>query len=79
MQLSIISPEKEIFSGEVSSVSVPGVNGKFQVLDGHAPIVSALEAGEVKYILQSGEERFISIEKGFLEVMNNEVSLLITQ
>lgn len=77
MQLTIISPEKEIFKGEVKSITVPGVKGQFQILNNHAAIVSALKDGEVKYVLDSGEERFLSIGKGFVEMLNNEVSLLV--
>lgn len=60
MHLSVISPDKEIFEGVVSSITVPGVNGKFQILENHAPIVSALEKGEAKLILDNGEEKFIN-------------------
>ncbi|WP_124978926.1 F0F1 ATP synthase subunit epsilon [Nonlabens xiamenensis] len=48
MILEIVTPEMTIFSGEVESVSVPGVNGQFQMLDNHAPVVSLLTKGAVK-------------------------------
>jgi F-type H+-transporting ATPase subunit epsilon len=48
MQLEIITPETRIFSGEATSVQFPGLDGSFQVLNGHAPIISALAAGTVK-------------------------------
>ena len=48
MQLEIITPEKKIFSGEVEAVQLPGLDGSFQVLKGHAPIISALQEGMVK-------------------------------
>ena len=48
MYLEIVSPEATLFSGEVTSVTVPGVNGEFQMLENHAPIVSLLQAGKVK-------------------------------
>ncbi len=48
MFLEIVSPEATLFSGEVESVTVPGVNGEFQMLNNHAPIVSLLQEGEVK-------------------------------
>lgn len=48
MQLEIITPETEIFKGEVEAVQFPGLEGSFQVLKGHAPIISALAKGEVK-------------------------------
>lgn len=48
MQLEIITPETEIFKGEAEAVQFPGLDGSFQVLNGHAPIISALSKGEVK-------------------------------
>ena len=48
MQLEIITPETEIFKGEAEAVQFPGLDGSFQVLNGHAPIISALAKGEVK-------------------------------
>jgi len=48
MVLEIVTPEHTIFKGEVESVSVPGVNGQFQMLDNHAPVVSLLTKGAVK-------------------------------
>lgn len=48
MQLEIMTPESKIFSGEASAVQFPGLDGSFQVLNGHAPIISALAEGDVK-------------------------------
>ena len=48
MYLEIVSPEATLFAGEVTSVTVPGVNGEFQMLENHAPIVSLLQEGNVK-------------------------------
>ncbi len=48
MQLEIITPERKIFKGEADAVQFPGLDGSFQVLNGHAPIISALAKGEVK-------------------------------
>jgi F-type H+-transporting ATPase subunit epsilon len=48
MQLEIITPESKVFSGEVEAVQLPGLDGLFQVLKGHAPIISALTKGTVK-------------------------------
>lgn len=48
MYLEIVSPEATLFAGEVISVTVPGVNGEFQMLNDHAPVVSLLQQGEVK-------------------------------
>ncbi len=77
MNLSVLTPEKEIFSGSITSVKVPGKNGQFEILDGHAPIVSALGEGEVRIIDNAGQRVKYQIQKGFIEVLNNEVSLLV--
>jgi len=77
MNLLALTPEKELFNGEISSVKVPGVNGQFEILNGHAPIVAALGSGEVRILNDSGVKTILNIEKGFIEVINNEVSLLI--
>ena len=74
MILEIVSPEAKLFSGEVTSVSVPGVNGEFQMLNNHAPIVSLLKQGNIKIVGSN-----IKIAKEFLEKfnkVNNETFLL---
>ena len=48
MILEIVTPEMTLFSGQVESVSVPGINGQFQMLDNHAPVVSLLTSGSIK-------------------------------
>lgn len=78
MNLVILTPDKELFHGKVSSVNVPAIGGRFEVLHNHAPIVAALGKGEVRYQLPKGEKRSIKIEQGFIEVLRNEVSLLVS-
>lgn len=60
MQVEIITPEMEIFKGEAEAVQFPGLDGSFQVLSGHAPIISALVKGDVKVNLS---ENFVENEK----------------
>jgi F-type H+-transporting ATPase subunit epsilon len=78
MNLVILTPDKELFHGKVTSVNVPGVEGRFGILKGHAPIVAALGKGEVRFQLTKGEKRAIQIEQGFIEVLRDEISLLVT-
>jgi F-type H+-transporting ATPase subunit epsilon len=78
MNLTILSPEREIFSGAVKSVKVPGTNGSFEMLENHAPIVSSLEKGEVRIIKDNGERATFQITGGFVEMLNNEVALLVS-
>lgn len=77
MKLIILTPEKEVYSGSVKSVKVPGMSGQFEVLEGHAPIVSSLTEGEIRILEDSGSKQSYAIERGFIEVINNEVSLLV--
>jgi F-type H+-transporting ATPase subunit epsilon len=77
MQISVLTPDKEIFEGEITSVRVPGVGGQFEVLNNHAPIVSALGEGEVRLTQKNGEKISFGIEKGFIEVLKNKVALLV--
>jgi len=78
MQLVILTPDKELFHGKVKSVNVPALDGRFEVLNNHAPIVAALGKGEVRYQLAKGEKKSLQIENGYIEVLRNEVSLLVT-
>jgi len=77
MNLVILTPEKEAYSGEITSVKVPGTSGQFEILSNHAPIVSSLTEGEVRVLDATGGKQIFTIERGFIEVINNEVSLLV--
>ena len=90
MYLEIISPEAKLFTGEVESLTLPGTNGSFQLLENHAPIVSSLQAGAVKIkgnitISESYQSQFESISKdetlftissGTIEMRGNKIILL---
>ena len=77
MNISILTPDREIFKGSISSVKVPGVIGEFEVLNNHAAIVSSLGAGKVRVRPDIGQDITFQIERGFIEVLNNEISLLV--
>jgi F-type H+-transporting ATPase subunit epsilon len=78
MTLEILTPERKLFSGEVYGVQMPGISGSFEVLDRHAPLVSALKAGQVKVLRdrQNHTETY-QIQGGFVEVLNNRVTVLV--
>ena len=79
MQVEVISPQKIVYKGEAEMAEFPGENGKFQVLENHAPLMSTLSKGEV--LLTSGakvSERF-SIVGGYVEVKGNKIIVLINQ
>ncbi len=90
MVLEIVSPEATLFTGEVISVTVPGVNGEFQMLANHAPIVSLLQEGEVKiegditleeeyadkFSKDSKGKTILQITSGTVEMKDNKVIVL---
>lgn len=78
LHLTIVSPEKELFNGEVESVTLPGTMGSFSILSQHAPIVSSLGAGTLVYVT-GGEEHALDIQSGFVEMSNGKVAVCIEQ
>jgi len=90
MYLEIVSPEATLFCGEVTSVAVPGVNGDFEMLNNHAPIVSILKEGNVKItgnieLDEAVKDRFtkgeknttlLKINSGTIEMKDNKVIVL---
>jgi F-type H+-transporting ATPase subunit epsilon len=91
MILEIVSPEAKLFSGEITSLYVPGVDGDFQILNNHAPIVSLLKKGTVKIAAPSfnlskeaasklskvNDQLYtLSIDSGTIEMKDNKVILL---
>jgi len=77
MNLEILTPEKKLFSADVYGVQLPGITGKFEVLEKHAPIVSALGKGTLKVLIDSkNQTQKFTISGGFVEVINNRVVVL---
>lgn len=72
MKLEIITPENKVFSGEVSSVTLPGKLGSFTLWQDHAPLISELKSGKLAYTSQ-GTETTMEIQGGFAEVNKNVV------
>jgi len=68
MFLEIVTPEAILFSSEVDSFSVPGINGEFQMLNNHAPVISVLREGTVKIHIHSQELSEKDIRKGHFEI-----------
>jgi F-type H+-transporting ATPase subunit epsilon len=77
MILEILTPEKKIFSGDVYGVQLPGIEGSFEVLEKHAPLVSALKAGKLKILKDKTATTSYTIQSGFVEVLNNKTTVLV--
>ncbi len=76
LNLRIVSPEEIVYNGDVESVKVPGILGSFEILNNHAPIISALQKGLVEYVNSDGRHQ-MTINGGFVEVQKNHVSLCV--
>ncbi len=78
MQLDILTPESKVFSGDVYGVQLPGVEGSFEILKNHAPMVAALGPGKMKIIKdQNNNVESYQITGGFVETLNNKTMVLL--
>lgn len=76
MNVEILTPDKKLFSGDAEYVDVPGEAGRTGILRNHAPLISALKAGQVKVRDMAKKEHFFDIKGGIMEVRNDKVVLL---
>jgi F-type H+-transporting ATPase subunit epsilon len=76
LYLEIITPAKIIFKGNIESVTIPGVEGSFQVLKNHAPLISIFEIGLVKIKIDQNTTKYYATGGGTIEVLNNNVLVL---
>lgn len=77
LKLKIVSPEKVEYAGNAISVKVPGTMGMFEILTGHAPIISSLQTGNVEYTTEDNAIHKMEISGGFVEVQKDNVSLCV--
>ena len=76
MLLEIITPESKVYEGEVKSVLLPGTNGKFEILNNHAPIISTLTAGQIRIVNNNDQREMFNINGGVIEMQNNNIIVL---
>ncbi len=77
MQVEIITPDEEIYKGEAVLIQLPGIDGSFEILNNHAPLISALKEGKIKLKkTKGGADDFFEIKGGVIEVLNNNVLVL---
>jgi F-type H+-transporting ATPase subunit epsilon len=75
MTLEILTPDKKVFEGEATSVTLPGTLGFFEILNHHAPIISTLQDGKL-VVRGNGKEETFFIKGGVVEALNNVVTVL---
>ncbi len=90
MLLEIVTPDQKLFSGEVNSISLPGTDGSFGILNNHAPLISTLREGTVKVMMGpldceieesdkisvNDRELTVNVNGGVVEVLKNKVIIL---
>ncbi len=75
MRLEIITAERQVYADDVEVVVAPGIDGELGILPHHAPLMTALQPGEIM-IRKEGQETYLAVTGGFLEVMGNQVTIL---
>ena len=76
MTLEILTPDKKVFEGEATSVTLPGTLGSFEILNHHAPIISTLQDGKL-IVRGSGKEEVFLIQGGVVECLKDKVTVLV--
>lgn len=75
MRLEIITAEREVYSDDVDILVAPGIEGELGILPHHAPLMTALQPGEL-HLRKDGEDVYMAVSGGFMEVMANKVTIL---
>jgi F-type H+-transporting ATPase subunit epsilon len=76
LQVDIVAPDGEVFRGAAKRFRAPGVEGSFEVLSNHAPLLAAIDVGSIHVDTPAGEQIVFATSGGFVEVLNNEVIVL---
>lgn len=77
MKIKIISPEKTIYESDITLVQLPGIDGSFEILNNHAPIISVLTKGVIRIIDVNNQEVFFDINNGIIEGGYNDFKILV--
>ena len=75
MRLEIVTAERRVYSEDVDMLVAPGIDGQVGILPNHAPLLTALQPGEIR-VDKDGEESYMAVSGGFLEVLANRVTIL---
>lgn len=77
MFVKVITPDEEIFEGEITQAKFPGTNGEFEVLNNHAALISTLGKGRMMLNTQADGQKEYTIEGGVVEILNNNINVLV--
>lgn len=77
MKVIITKPDATVFEGEASQLHLPGVDGRFEMLNNHAPIIAALAQGTIRVVVADGQEYSFDIRGGVVKGQNNDILILV--
>lgn len=77
MLVDIITPDQELFSGDILSIELPGSDGSFEILNNHAPIIATLSGGKITIALENGKKQSFEVNGGVVETQNNKIIVLV--
>jgi len=77
MLVDIITPDKELFSGSIVSIELPGSDGSFEILNNHAPIIATLSGGKITIALENDKKESFEVNGGVVENQNNKIIVLV--
>ena len=77
MKIKITKPNSILFEGDVKLVQLPGTGGKFEILENHAPIISTLEAGDIRIVLPDNTEQIFKVRGGVVKGQQNDILILV--
>lgn len=77
MNVRIIKPDSTLYEGPAKLVQLPGTNGLFELMENHAPIISALKAGVVRLVVTDGDEKKFDIRGGVIKGQQNDILIMV--
>ena len=76
MKIEIVTPDSTIYEGEVSLAQFPGLDGSFEIMNNHAPMIAALKKGKIKVIEATKNTLFFDVNGGVVEILKNKIQVL---
>ena len=76
MTIEIVTPDTTIFSGEINLAQLPGLDGSFEIMNNHAPLISVLKKGKIKLLDKQTQAQYFEVNGGVVEVLRNKILVL---
>jgi len=76
VNIEIVTPDTTIFTGEITLAQLPGIDGSFEIMNNHAPLISVLKKGRIKILNKQQQTQYFEVNGGVVEVLENKVLVL---